>query len=239
MKKWLTYIGFLLFLSGIMFLFGFAQNRNNQRKINAVNVRFSNPELQFLTTKMVNNLLIQSYGNPLHQLNSTLNLHEVEGILLQNKMVRKVSTFMQPNGQLQIQIEQRKPLVRIKTAVTSYYLDTEGKPMPLSSEYTERVPIATGIYYASMEQELFMLMQQFAQDSLFKKQVIGLNRLSNGDYQILPRIGNYKINFGTADDIEHKIKKLKIFYKKMWNEPRLQNYEEVNLKYKNQVVCTY
>lgn len=239
MKKWITTIGFIVFLFGIVALFGFAQHRYNHRKINAVHIHFTNPELTFLDSKSVNNLLIQSYGNPLHQLNSTLNLHEIEDVLRQNDKVNLVSTFVEPDGRLQIQITQRKPLVRIKTAIKSYYLDTEGKPMPLSENYTERVPIATGIYHPSMEQELFMMMQQFAKDSLFAKQVVGLNRLSNGDYELIPRVGNYTITFGTPSDITHKMKKLKVFYKKMWNEPRLHNYKRVSLKYKNQVVCSY
>lgn len=239
MKKWFIYIGFTLFLIGIIMLFGFAQNKFNHRKINTINVTFTNPELKFLNQNSVNNLLIQNVGNPLHQLNSTINLHELEEVLCQNKMTKNVRTYLTPEGSLTVNIEQRQPLVRVKTATSSYYIDNEGKAMPLSDQYTERVPIATGIYQSNHEQELYKLMQHFSKDSLFKKQVIGLNRLTNGDYQIVPRVGNYVINFGKTDDIEHKIKKLKIFYKKMWNDPQLQQYNEISLKYKNQVVCSY
>lgn len=239
MRKWLTYIGLILFLVGVIFLFAFAQNRYESHRVNKVSIDFSGNEKHFLNDEMVNKLLIQNEGNPLNQLNSSINLHLIEERVRKNEMVENADAFLNPDGHLHIKIKQRLPVARIITATKSYYLDDRGLPMPLSSNFTERVPLVTGIYNVGMEKELFQLVDAFRKDDFFNKQIIGINRQINGDFQLNTRIGDYVIVFGKVDDIEEKMKKLKVFYKKMWNDEKLKKYNTLNLKYKNQVVCSY
>ncbi len=233
------YIALVLFLFSVIFLFGFAQVKHNSHRINKLSIDFGDDESGFLTSEMVNKLLIQSEGNPLNQLNSTINLHLLEESVKKNEMVQEVDVFFHPTGHLYVKIQKRKPIARIKTATQSYYLDDKGLAMPLSPQYSERVPLVTGIYSKAMEQELYILAQKFRTDDFFNKQIVGINRLSNGDYLLDMRIGKYKIMFGTPDDIDHKMRNLKVFYKKMWNDEKLKSYHVLNVKYKNQVVCSY
>jgi cell division protein FtsQ len=233
------YIFFILFLGSIAFLFGFAQYNHNAHKINKLNIEFTGRETHFLTDEMVNKLLIQNVGNPLNQLNSSINLHLIEETVQSNEMVENVDVFLNPDGHLNIEIKQRTPIVRIKTAIKSYYIDDRGFPMPLSPIYSERVPLVTGIYTAEMEKEIFLIVREFNKDSFFKKQIVGFNRLPNGDYLLDTRVGTHKILFGNAEDIQDKMKRLKIFYKKMWNDEKLKSYELLTLKYKNQVIGSY
>ncbi len=238
-KKWLTYSAFLLFIAGVAALYGFAVSKNNAQRIKNLSFSFEGDTPRFLDDEIVNNLLIQNMGNPKNQLNSSLNLHLIERNVLKNKMVDSVEAFLNPEGHLHIKIKERNPIVRIITANTSYYLDDKGLAMPLSDKYTERVALATGINNSEHENEIFILMDFFHKDALFKKQIIGVKRMQNGDFVLQPRTGNYDIVFGTADDIDTKMDKLKVFYKKMWSDSLLLKYREINLKYKDQVVCTY
>jgi cell division protein FtsQ len=239
MKKWLMYIGFVLFLSGIIFLFGFAQYKHNSHRINQVDINFKGNETRFLTTEIVDKLLIQKTGNPLNQLNSSINLHLIEETVQSNQMVENAEVFLNPEGHLNITIEQRIPIARIITATRSYYLDDKGLEMPLSTHYTERVPLVTGVYTAEMEKEVFLIADAFRKDEFFKKQIVGWNRLENGDYLLNVRVGKHQIVFGKAEDIEDKMSRLKIFYKKMWNDEVLKTYQFLNVKYKNQVIGSY
>ena len=59
------------------------------------------------------------------------------------------------------------------------------------------------------------------------------------EFELYPAIGNHKIIFGEAKDIAEKFEKLKLFYNEGLNKTDNWNkYAVVNLKYKNQVVCT-
>jgi len=233
------YIGFVLFLSGVIFLFGFAQYKHNSHRINQVDINFKGNETRFLTTEIVDKLLIQKTGNPLNQLNSSINLHLIEEAVQSNQMVENAEVFLNPEGHLHITIEQRIPIARIITATRSYYLDDKGLEMPLSTHYTERVPLVTGVYTAEMEKEVFLIADAFRKDEFFKKQIVGWNRLENGDYLLNVRVGKHQIVFGKAEDIEDKMNRLKIFYKKMWNDEVLKTYQYLNVKYKKQVIGSY
>jgi cell division protein FtsQ len=59
------------------------------------------------------------------------------------------------------------------------------------------------------------------------------------EIELYATIGNHKIVFGNSEDIPEKFNKLKMFYKEGLNSIDAWNkYSIVNLKYKNQVVCT-
>jgi cell division protein FtsQ len=51
-------------------------------------------------------------------------------------------------------------------------------------------------------------------------------------------VGNHKIILGDCSDLEQKFKKLFAFYKDGLNKIGWNTYKTINLKYKNQVVCT-
>ena len=58
------------------------------------------------------------------------------------------------------------------------------------------------------------------------------------DFELVPKVGNHKIVFGGIDNLESKFEKLMIFYKKGLSKTGWNEYSEINLKFKNQVVCT-
>ena len=49
---------------------------------------------------------------------------------------------------------------------------------------------------------------------------------------------NIIVIFGDVNDIEEKLFKMKHFFMKMQGNPELDTYKEINLNFKNQVVCT-
>ena len=54
---------------------------------------------------------------------------------------------------------------------------------------------------------------------------------------LIPKVGNFRIVLGTLDDMNEKLENLRIFLRegivlKGWNV-----YKEINLKFKNQIVC--
>ena len=76
-------------------------------------------------------------------------------------------------------------------------------------------------------------------DTLLNNLIHQLSVNEEKEFEMYPSIGNHKIIFGNATDIAEKFEKLKIFYKEGLNKTDNWNkYSTVNLKYKNQVVCT-
>jgi cell division protein FtsQ len=53
---------------------------------------------------------------------------------------------------------------------------------------------------------------------------------------LIPRIGDMNIEFGNAQDIDMKFKKLKLFYKKIYPFIDRNKYETVNINFNNQII---
>jgi len=238
MKKALIYIKFILLLSGIIFLYAFTQHKNKQQTIKEIEVVFTENQASFLTIEKVNKLLIQSENGLLNKPKSLINLHQLEEEVCKNSMIENVEVYITPRGQLQAGIIQRVPLVRVQNGAKSYYIDRQGLKMPLSANYSERVPIVTGVVHENEEQEVFELIQVINKNTFYKKQIIGIHRKINGDYLLSTRIGRPKILLGNLENIEDKFKKLAVFYKKEWGSENLQKYKLINLKFDHQVVCS-
>lgn len=59
----------------------------------------------------------------------------------------------------------------------------------------------------------------------------------SGDMELIPRIGSHTIIFGKAEDIDIKFRKLKAMYR-VFNKIGWNLYKSINLKFKDQVICT-
>ena len=55
---------------------------------------------------------------------------------------------------------------------------------------------------------------------------------------MIPRLGAHIIYFGTAEDYMHKLFKLETVYTEGFRVLGWNQYDKINLTYKNQVVCT-
>ena len=238
MKRWMLYTTVILLLTSVSFLFGFSQHKNKQLNLKGIDVIFNNNKATFLTTSMVNKLLKQSEKNLLNKVKSEINLYELEESVEKDKMIENAEVFFTPSGILKAHITQRVPIARIKNASSIYYLDRQGFAMPLSPNYSARVPLVTGIQGMEMEKEVFELIQILKNDAFYKKQIVGIHRKKKGDYVLNIRVGKHKVLLGRPKSIVKKMKKLKVFYKKEWESETLKNYQLINLKYNHQVICS-
>ena len=76
-----------------------------------------------------------------------------------------------------------------------------------------------------------------AGDEFLHKEIVGIEKSDVHEYKFSVRSGDYKINFGKLSEMETKFKKLKAFYSKTFKDKTIKNYNLINLKYHNQVVC--
>ncbi len=238
MKKYISFIKGLLLLCFVVFLYGFTSQRNNAKKIAKINVSFENGDNLFVTYQTVNKLLIQSYEGLKNQPKENIFLNKLEETLLSNEMIEKAEVYMNVNGELGAIIKQKTPIARVNQNNSAYYIDTNGKKMPLSSSYSARVLIVGGVENSNISDELFKLVELIYKDDFLKKQIVGVEQISTREFILRTRVGNQVVELGNLNQLHQKIKKLKVFYKKAIKDKTLKNYKTINLEYTNQVVCT-
>jgi cell division protein FtsQ len=146
--------------------------------------------------------------------------------------------FLTIDGTLKSIVKQRVPIARIIHVNGSYYIDKQGVKIPLSTSYSPRVMLVSGVETAKDIDEILPLISYILEDDFLHKEVVGITKFADAEYQFSVRSGNYKIDFGKLIEIDLKFKKLKAFYNKTFKDQTIQNYKMINVKYHNQVVCT-
>lgn len=236
MKSKLGYIKFVLLMALVAFLYGFAGKRHSQRKLNGTEVHFTDNENLYVTVDAVNKLLIQNEEANENLGQETLDLNKVEMLLNSHDMIENAEVFLKLNGKLSAVVSQRKPIGRA-VGNTSFYLDKNGEVMPLSENFSARVPLMLGFNETNILMA-YPLVSYIKNDSFLQKHITTIHRLANGRYELKLRKAGFTVYFGEVKNIELKFNNFKAFYKKALKDKKLDTYKKVNLQFGNQVVCT-
>ncbi len=232
-----NYIKVLILLLLVSFLFAFSSIRNNQRKVKNITVNFIGEDNLFITEAMVNKLLIQNQEDITNVTKEILDLNELELVLKSNPMIKAAQVHLTVNGEVRADVIQRKPIARVSTN-TSYYIDDEGKFMPLSSNYTARVPLVTGFVDKNSLSNVFKIANKIYNDQFLKTHVVEIHQKRDETIVLKIRVLEFEILFGNLDGLDKKINNFKAFYQKARKDKSLNKYSKVNLQFENQVVCT-
>jgi len=225
----------LLVLVG--FLFAFSKNRNDNRKVSEPNINFLGENKLFITEANVSKLLIQNQTRVADQPKDIIDLNQLESALNSNPMIKKAEVFMSVNGELSAEIEQKRPIARVSTNA-SYYIDDEGSFMPLSPNYSARVPLVIGNIKKNDLNTVFEFAKKVDEDEFLKKHVIEIRQNEDKTIDFKIRKSNFTVRLGTLEMLEKKINNFKAFYQKALKDKILNNYKVVNLKFDKQVICT-
>jgi cell division protein FtsQ len=207
------------------------------RKIKKTEVVFVGENTLFLKAEMVNKLLIEK-NQDLKTINKDgLDLNKLEKSVSGHQMIQKADVFISVDGVLKAVVEQKTPVGRVFDETGSFYIDYEGNKMPLSDNYTARVPLLSGEITAVKKEKLSEVLGMIAEDDFLKKNIIGVQVLPNGSLIMANRNYDYQIDFGRTINIERKFKNYKAFFQKAVLDSTLDKYRRINLKFTKQVVC--
>ena len=240
MKKYFNILKFSSLILVLVFLYGFAAHRSSLRDEQKVQVYFENGDNLFVSYETVNKLLIQKLEASGLERKENINLKQLEDYLQGHEMVQNAEIYLTLNGELGAIITQRTPVLRVTCDTEAYYYDTQGKKMPLSENYSARVPITTDTISGQDDTELIALSNIINGDAFLKKQIIAIDRVSKGEsreFELKTRVGDQKILLGDLKRIDKKIAKLKVFYKKTMLDSTYTKYKTINLKFSDQIVC--
>lgn len=168
-----------------------------------------------------------------------INIDLLEESLEGQAFVANAEVYSSVNSELRVDVYQHKALLRVIHEKGSFYIDEEGKAMPLHSTVSARVPVVTGFLPDSAFGEAFELIELINEDEFLKAQITGMHRNRKGEFILYPRLGGHKIIFGQWDqEGEVKLKKLLTFYKEVIKKTGLDYYSQIDLRFEEQVVAT-
>lgn len=232
-----NYIKMIVLSLVVVVLYAFASSKNKVRIVSQPQVKFIGEDNLFITNETVSKLLIQNYQGAKNVHKETLDLNELENALSSNPMIKSAEVYVAVNGTLNAEIEQKVPVARVSTNA-SYYIDDEGFYMPLSTNYSARVPLVTGYIEKNKLKNVYKVAHKVRHDEFLRKNVIEIHQAVNNSIYLKLRQCKFVIQLGSVKALDKKINNLKAFYQKSLKEKTLNMYRKVNLQFDNQVVCT-
>ena len=256
--KMIVFFGSMVLI--IVFL-GFIQSQKKHVLCQKVNINIAgDTSLHFINNadaaEILKNKGFVFENTPLVDINTM----EVEKAISEQPNIDSVVVFFNINGELNINITQKTPLLRVIDCVgESYYLDVNGKFMPESMDYTARVPVATGFifdpYYKlntsigainkndslakkAVIDDLYEIASEISKDSFLLELTEQLFVRPDKEIEMIPKLGADAILIGDKTNLKEKLRKLKLFYLKGLPQSGWKEYALINLKFHDQLICT-
>ena len=221
----------------VVFLYVFSSIKSDSKLITGVSINFTGSNNLFISKEKVDNLLIQNNEYIGCVSKDVLDLKALELKISSNEMIEKSEAYINIDGELVIDVKQRKPYARV-ISNSSYYIDSNAEKMPLSFDHSARVLLVYGLTNESKIDKVFKLIKAIWDDEFLSFYVTDI--LVDIDNQISLQIRNsdFEILVGDLNNLDQKMKNFKAFYQKAYKDGILKNYKKVNLQYNNQVICT-
>lgn len=253
----------VLIAAGMLLSLGFVNKEQEALLCKSLDIHVNQDyDLLFLDNMDIAKMIHDRGDSIINQPKASVNIVEIQQALNSHENIAAAKVYMTIDGKVKVEVKQRKPIMRVINVFgDSYYLDDDGKLMPLSDKYTARVVIANGNIdetfannymhsvnetaedenkrSASMLDELHAMGKYIDANPFWKAQVRQIYVNDDKDMELVPLAGNQKIIFGDTTAMEEKFNKLLTFYQQGLNTTGWWNkYSVINLKFKNQIVCT-
>jgi cell division protein FtsQ len=178
-----------------------------------------------------------------------LNLKQIETRIKMNRFVKDAELYSDLKGNLVVKATLRRPVARlVRNDGPDGYIAEDGTVMPVSDKFTTRVVLISGSYIRGLlslenlnkneeTKNLMTMLDMIREDDFWRAQIAQLDIDSKGHINIMPQIGGQLIEFGVADNLETKFRKMKIFYKEILPQRGWNTYKRVNLEYEGQIIA--
>jgi cell division protein FtsQ len=258
MKKILHISFMIVLIAGMIVLLAFTDKEHQRITYNSFRIDILNPsEHALITQDEIHALVKRNFGEIEGSPIAGIDLVDLEKTVLANPYVSSCEVFQTIGGGLVMKAMVREPLVRIiNQDGQQFYLDYHGFAMPITTIHPSHIVVANGNIpdrFISLEKsekplssfpssssihQIYLVALHISRDPFLKSFIDQIYINEKGEIELVPKIGSQNIIFGNADDAREKLENLKTFYQKVMSKMNWNVYKSINLKYKNQIVCS-
>lgn len=234
----------------VLAIIAFTERQNTEVGIRDISVKITNTaNNHFLDENDIMGLMNLNIQNLRGVQASEVNLKAIEKKIKKDPFINVAELYTDLKGNLVAQVELRRPVARIvRNDGPDGYIAEDGTVMPVSEKFTARVMLISGPYVKQLLRQnnisrseegmkLLNLIRVLREDEFWNAQIAQMDINAKGKITMLPQIGDERIEFGTPDNEEVKLKKLKIFYKEVLPRTGWNKYKRVNLEFEGQIVA--
>ena len=192
----------------------------------------------FLDQEEIKTLLQRARCYPIGDQMSSVDVRAIEEQLKKNPFVKNAQCYKTQTGHVNITVDQRLPVIRVKADNGhDYYVDEHGNIMP-NTHFASNLVVATGAIQQKYAQKVLKDIGCYLlQTPLWGNQVEQLNVLADGSIEMVPRVGDHIVYLGSPSNLERKLTRLEKFYKYGLSKAGWNKYSYINVEFDNQIIC--
>lgn len=187
----------------------------------------------------------------------SIDFHLIHRVIMEIPYVHSTDIQSNIDGKIEVRVQLREALLRVITNDGhSFYIDPEGYIMPTNPGHPARVLIISGNIKggenisrmeiphinspgsATRIREIFEMAKYVHRSPLLDKLIAQVWITKEGELEMSPLVGEYTIIFGGFENRVEKFDKLVTFYKEGAGKAGWIDYRSIDLRYKNQVICS-
>lgn len=213
----------------------FISKQEHSASVKGVHINVLNPSPLFVREKDIT--AIFSGENIKWKSIDSLKKQEIEKEIKKNKYIEDVQVFCSVDKHYTVEITQRKPVLRVKSSDTSFFLDKNGIVLPTGTKYASEVHLYRGNIEKKFAKKKLLLFQKFLDENDYWAEMIDYIYVEGSELELYLRLKSGKIKFGKVENIAQKFDKLQLFINKIGKYKGLENYKTIDLRFDNQIVC--
>lgn len=235
----------------VLFIFiGFSEQQQELIAVKDIVIKVENfRENHFLDDQDIIRLMELDHENLKGAPLSRINLKEIESRIKSDRFVKDAELYSDIKGNLVVRATLHRPIARIvQDDGPDAYIAEDGTIMPTSDKFTSRVILISGPYvrqFIKQEnilahedgEEVMAMLNVIRKDEFWRAQIAQLDFDKKGRIGMLQQVGSQTIEFGKAEQLTTKLRKLKIFYKEILPQMGWNKYERISLEYEGQIVA--
>lgn len=244
----LIVVFWLLVTVGVCALLAAGIKSKNTRVCKQINLRIIGPsDGLFLDKKEILRLLNTVSGPIENRSMQDIDLNKLEDTLRKQPWISKAELYFTNQGILDVEVVEREPIARVFTVGgSSFYIDSMLVRLPLHPNYIARKPIFTGFPSdaavlkpadSALLHDIYDMGSYIYSNPFWMAQVDQIDLNVDGQFTMIPKVGNQKVYLGDGKHIESKFRKLMVFYKDVLRSSSWNKYGAIYLGYTGQIVA--
>lgn len=180
----------------------------------------------------------------------SINTTSLEQKLTQSGVISTAEAFTVYPDVLKISVTQREPVLRLRGSGKDYYCDGTGYLLPVAGAKTLNLPVVTGRIPVKLQQgrpeeseaaewlaSIISLTEIIRNNAYWSEEVEQIDVAADGNMTLFLKDRPFRIVFGSADNLGDKFRKMAVFYRTILPTEEGSGFREINVKYKNQIIC--
>ncbi len=264
LKDKIKFVGYvvlvLVIIAGVSWILFIANKTRSQRICKEIlySIDAVREKEVFLEKDDIIPLLNMSKNNPKGKSAQALKIAALEHDLKQYPYIKTLHAFVLMNGNMLVKMEQKNPLIRVNNIFgQDFYIDEDGICIPVSDKYSARAVFVNGNiaekfsananvyeknengeYIYTWLRKIYELAKILQKDSFFSAFIEQIYVDAQQEIELIPKLGNQYIQLGNMDMLNDKLDRIYYFYTEGIKKSGWDKYYKINVKYKNQVICT-